>query len=78
LITPPTVALATQEPEIEVFVAAFEAGAATSDATLPNKAITAVCAMRLSRDVFVDIDFLSLVVKETISFTAGKEELFAS
>jgi len=78
LITPPTVARATHEPEIEVFVAAFEAGAATRDATLPNKAITAVCAMRLSRDVFVDIDFLSLVVKKTFSFTAGKEKFFTS
>jgi len=34
--------------------------------------------MRLSRDVFVDIDFLSIVVKKTFSFTAGKEKFFAS
>jgi hypothetical protein len=34
--------------------------------------------MRLRIDVFVDIDFLSLVAKKTFSFTAGKERLFAS
>jgi hypothetical protein len=73
LITPPTVALATQEPEIEVLVAALEAGAATKDTTLPNKAITAACEIRFSRDVFVDIDFLSLVVNETFPSTAGKD-----
>ena len=33
---------------------------------------TATSAMRLSV-VFVDICFLSLVVKETFSFTAGKD-----
>jgi hypothetical protein len=44
----------------------------------PTSATTAVCAMRFSRDVFVDIDFLSLVAKETFSFAAGKESLFTS
>jgi len=42
----------------------------------PN-AETATSAMRLSV-VFVDIDFLSLVVKKTFFSTAGKERLFAS
>jgi hypothetical protein len=41
------------------------------------KAETATSAIRL-RVVFVDICFLSLVVKKTFSFTAGKERLFAS
>jgi hypothetical protein len=39
------------------------------------KAETATSAMRLSV-VFVDICFLSLVVKKTFSSTAGKEKLF--
>jgi len=42
----------------------------------PN-AETATSAMRL-KVVFVDIDFLSLVVNKTFLFTAGKEKLFAS
>jgi len=41
------------------------------------KAETATSAMRL-RVVFVDIDFLSLVVKKTFLFTAGKGRPLAS
>jgi len=78
LITPPRPARATQEALIDALDAAFAAGATTVDKSPPTRATTAVCAMRLSRDVFVDIDFLSLVVKKTFSFTAGKEKLFAS
>jgi hypothetical protein len=39
--------------------AAFEAGETVMDNNPPTSATTAVCAMRFSRDVFVDIDFLS-------------------
>ena len=59
---------------IELFAAAFADGAATRvEKRPPRSATTAVCAMRLSRDVFIDIDFLSLVVNETFSSTAGKD-----
>jgi len=49
----------------------------TTDKRPKLKAETATSAMRL-RVVFVDICFLSLVVKKTFFFTAGKERLFAS
>jgi hypothetical protein len=77
-MTPPIASRATQDAEIAVFAAAFEAGAATTDMSPPNNPTTAVCAMRFSRDVFVDIDFLSLVVDETFPTTAGKDWIFAS
>jgi hypothetical protein len=48
----------------------------TDNRPKPN-ADTATSAMRLI-DVFVDICFLSLVVKKTLSLTAGKENFFAS
>ena len=70
---PPTPPRAIQVPEIPVFTAEFDAGAATTDISPPSNATTAVCAMRFSRDVFVDIDFLSLVVDETFPPTAGKD-----
>jgi hypothetical protein len=57
-------------------ISAAEAGA--TEVRTPNpKADTTTSAMRFS-DVFVDIDFLSLVVNETFSFTAGRERLSAS
>jgi hypothetical protein len=60
---------------IDVAATAF-AGTTAEVNPIPN-AETATSAMRLSV-VFVDIDFLSLVVKKTFSFTAGKERLFTS
>jgi hypothetical protein len=65
----------TDEMVLPVPAAAFAGAVAESS---PNpKAETATSAMRL-RVVFVDICFLSLVVEEAFSSTAGKEELFAS
>jgi hypothetical protein len=56
-------------------IAAFEAG--TFPRTPIPKEATRASARRLNL-VFVDIDFLSLVVNETFSFTAGKENFSAS
>jgi len=53
-------------------LAALAIGAVTTDIRPKPNAETATSAMRLSV-VFVDIDFLSLVVKKTFSSTAGKE-----
>jgi hypothetical protein len=53
-----------------------EAGDTAAKRPNPN-AETATSATRLSV-VFVDIDFLSLVVKKTFSSTAGKELFLAS
>ena len=78
-MTAPTPARATHEPLIEALEAAFAEGAVASVANNPPRnATTAVCEIRLSRDVFVDIDFLSLVVDETFPPTAGKDWIFAS
>jgi len=60
---------------VGIIVAAL--AGATDDKSPKPIAETATSAMRL-RVVFVDICFLSLVVKKTFSFTAGKEKLFAS
>jgi hypothetical protein len=76
--TAPTPLRATQDAVIELSGTAFDAGADTIETSPPTRATTATRAMRFSRDVFVDIDFLSLVVKKTFSFTAGKEEFLAS
>jgi len=61
--------------ENEAVAAAF-AGETVTSIPKPN-AETTTSAKRL-KVVFVDIDFLSLVAKETFSFAAGKERLFAS
>jgi hypothetical protein len=58
----------------EVVRAAFDG---TIDINPKPKAETATSAMRL-RVVFVDICFLSLVVNETFSLTAGREKLSTS
>jgi hypothetical protein len=71
---PPTPARATQVPLIAGSCCAFDAGTATKDRSPVTSATTAVCETRLSRDVFVDIDFLSLVVKKTFSFTAAANQ----
>jgi len=63
------------ETEKEAVAAALAAGTFPSNPK-PN-AETTTSARRL-KVVFVDIDFLSLVVKKTFFFTAGKERLFAS
>jgi hypothetical protein len=78
LITAPTVERAIHVAVKDGSTTAWAVGIETSEKTPPNKAPTANCAMRFSRDVFVDIDFLSLLVKKTFSFTAGKEEFLAS
>jgi len=61
--------------EIVVPVTVAEDGANESNPN-PN-AETTTSAKRL-KFVFVDIDFLSSVVSETFSLTAGEEKLFAS
>jgi hypothetical protein len=61
--------------DIEVAATAF-AGTTAEVNPIP-KAATVASAIRL-KVVFVDILFLSLVVKKTFFFTAGKEILFAS
>jgi hypothetical protein len=61
--------------EVPSRVRAADAG--TVDKTPKPKAATATSAMRL-KVVFVDICFLSLVVNETFSLTAGRERLSAS
>jgi hypothetical protein len=48
---------------------------ATESIPKPNAAITP--SARRLKFVFVDIDFLSLVVSKTFSPTAGKELIFA-
>jgi hypothetical protein len=66
-------------PAVGVEIATFEVVAfdgATDRNPSPN-ADTTTSARRL-KFVFVDICFLSVVVKKTFPFTAGKEELFAS
>jgi hypothetical protein len=65
-------------PAVGVEIATSEIVAddgATESIPKPNAAITP-SATRL-KFVFVDIDFLSLVVSETFSLTAGKELIFA-
>jgi len=61
--------------EIATFVAVAEDG--TTDISPSPSAETTTSARRL-KFVFVDIDFLSSVVRETFSLTAGEEKLFAS
>jgi len=64
-------------PEVKASVVEFaEFEGALDKRPIPNEA-TVASAIRF-KVVFVDIDFLSLVVKKTFSFTAGKERLFAS
>jgi hypothetical protein len=70
---PPTPARATQVPLIAGSCCAFDAGTATKDRSPVTSATTAVCETRFSRDVFVDIDFLSLVVNETFPPTAVED-----
>jgi hypothetical protein len=77
LITAPTVERAIHVAVKDGSTTAWDVGIETSEKTPPNKATTAIREIRFSRDVFVDIDFLSLVVNETLSSTAGKERLFA-
>jgi len=73
----PTLTRPTADTEMEVSVAR-NAALEGADPNIPNpKAATVASAMRLNV-VFVDIYFLSEVVNETFSFTAGKEKLFAS
>ena len=67
---PPTPARATQVPLIAGSCCAFDAGTATKDISPVTSATTAICEIRLSRDVFVDIDFLSLVKPEDFSSLA--------
>jgi hypothetical protein len=83
-ITEPEVALAATElikvaaPAVGVEIATSEIVAddgATESIPKPNAAITP-SATRL-KFVFVDIDFLSIVVSKTFSLTAGKELIFA-
>jgi hypothetical protein len=71
--TPPKFARATQVALIDEFDAALADGNARVERIPPASATTAVRAIRFSRDVFVDIDFLSLVVDETFPPTAGKD-----
>jgi hypothetical protein len=73
----PTRAVGIVPTVIDEMLAALAAGTAITESVPKPKAETATSAMRL-RVVFVDICFLSLVVKKTFSFTAGKERLFAS
>jgi len=64
-------------PVLTTIDAAAAFAGTTADVKPIPKAETATSAIRLSV-VFVDICFLSLVVKKTFFFTAGKEEFFAS
>jgi len=80
-ITAPEVAPAryVAVPLVGVEMARFEIVAVegtTESIPRPN-AETTTSARRL-KFVFVDIDFLSSVVKETFPLTAGEEKLFAS
>jgi len=75
----PTVTAAVAE--LNVIAAEVDGIAAFTGPEEPStpmpKAVTTTSAMRL-KYVFVDILFLSLVVCETFSPTAGKENSFAS
>jgi len=73
----PTPTRPTADAEIVVLPATYAAFPEAVDNIPSPKADTTTSAMRL-KIVFVDICFLSLVVKKTFSFTAGKEVLFAS
>jgi len=73
-VTAPVAVLTVTAGDVEV-IEAF-AGPLTPRTPAPN-AVTTTSAMRL-KYVFVDILFLSLVVREAFSRTAGKGETFAS
>jgi hypothetical protein len=60
-----------------VLPATYAACAGITEIIPSPKAATVESAMRF-KTVFIDMYFLSLVVKKTFLFTAGKEKLFAS
>jgi hypothetical protein len=70
-------AIATLVTSLEEWSAAPAGATETIENKLATNATTVPSEIRL-KVVFVDIDFLSLVVGETFSPTAGKELIFAS
>jgi hypothetical protein len=67
----------TQVAEIVAPLSLVAWAAGASATTLSPKDTVTISEIRL-KNVFVDIDFLSLVVKKTFSFTAGKDGVFTS